>query len=220
MSNSKTTKTRKNLRAALLRKLFDYFGLYRFQRLRKWYWEFMVEEIDQRYGGLEGDHETLKSVFAIVSPQRLLDIGCGSGRLFPLYQQSGIQELVGQDIAQPAIDLAQSRYIAPKIQFFCQPIEELNFPKSFFDLIICNRVLQHIPPESFDAVIRKLADLGQYIYINETSEQDFDPRIRSWLYKHDYVGLFQQYGFQVRQEGTMSSGNERYQKWILLMCSQ
>lgn len=85
------------------------FSAYKFSLLRKMFWNISAKRVDNRWGRLKGDYDALESIIISITPNRILDIGCGSGRLFPLYQALGIKEVVGQDIAQSALDLARTR---------------------------------------------------------------------------------------------------------------
>ena len=58
--------------------------------------------------------------------KRLIDIGCGYGRLFPLYTELNIPEVVGIDISPHAISLAREKYPAYRLEVM--KAEDLHFP--------------------------------------------------------------------------------------------
>jgi SAM-dependent methyltransferase len=76
---------------------------------------------------------------------RVLDFGCGVGRMYPLLQPvSG--KVVGIDFVQEAIDLAQATY--PGSTWLCRDLVSENlskdFPDGHFDMIFACAVLQHV----------------------------------------------------------------------------
>jgi glycosyltransferase involved in cell wall biosynthesis len=187
---------------------------YRLRFVRKLYWDLAAYDIDRRYGGLKHDYETLELLIAKMTPRRILDVGCGSGRLFPLYQSMGIKEIYGQDISRAALNLAKDRFNDPAIQLLHTPITDLNFPDSYFDLAISNRVLELIPPDAIRQAIHKIGQLSRFVYLNEMSASDIisiDPKV----FTHNYDELFFEQGFYVKEEGFITSEANTCQKWTL-----
>jgi 2-polyprenyl-3-methyl-5-hydroxy-6-metoxy-1,4-benzoquinol methylase len=75
--------------------------------------------------------------------RRLLDFGCGSGRLFPLYLENGIYETVGLDVSAKTLAMCRERYPSDSVRSV-DGLSPADDSLSAFDLIVCNRVLQHI----------------------------------------------------------------------------
>jgi len=63
---------------------------------------------------------------------RVLDIGCGAGRVAIYLQEMG-HEVVGIDISRGAIEASHMRGFG---QAYCMSAEELDFPKGTFDTVI------------------------------------------------------------------------------------
>ena len=171
-------------------------------RSRKMYWNHRSSDIDEKGGTEKDDYALLSKIILSLKPRRILDIGCGSGRLFPLYKDLKIKEVVGQDVSSKALKIAKDRYRFSNIKTTNQHILNLNFPMHYFDLIISNRVLQHIPHDEIEVVIKKLTELGDYVYINEMSDSDYTGE-SFYLFKHDYIELFNKYDFKVIQKGLL-----------------
>jgi 2-polyprenyl-3-methyl-5-hydroxy-6-metoxy-1,4-benzoquinol methylase len=75
----------------------------------------------------------------------ILDIGCGDGFLLKSLKKYFQFQLVGMDVSQKAIELAQKR-VGDNIQYFLGNIESKEeLPARKFDLIICSEVLEHLP---------------------------------------------------------------------------
>lgn len=84
---------------------------------------------------------------------RVLDIGCGSGNItLPLGTVAGSQVL-GIDIHQPTLDLAQARNNMPNVAFEYLTLEDCDL--SGYDVLIMTEVLEHIG--SYPAVLAYLA---------------------------------------------------------------
>ena len=63
----------------------------------------------------------------------------------------------------------------------------------YFDLIICTRVLQHIPPAQIGTIIQELIHLGRAVYINESMELE---KASDYCFVHDYDRIFGQAGYE------------------------
>ena len=176
---------------------------------RRQYWEGRAVDIDEKWGQGEGDYPVLAEVIASVRPKSILDVGCGSGRLFPLYDQLHIPEVVGQDISEEALRIAAARHPFANISSTSLDIFSLDYSVGHFDLIISNRVLQHVQPEAIWRVLAKLASLGKSLYLNELTDSD-GLEETYYMFRHDYRALLERHGFAV-----VSSGSIGKQVWSL-----
>jgi len=158
-----------------------------------------------------GSWDVIAAVIKRANAHRILEVGCGGGRLFPLYRQLGIDEIVGQDISSQAIRMAAERSCDANVHLTQCPIPQLNYAARCFDLAVSNRTLQHIPPEQIEEVIAALCRLCKGMYINELSGSDDAPPTPV-MYIHDYKRMFADHGFEVTRSGTMSK-----QTWIVFM---
>lgn len=193
--------------------LFRWLVGYKISLLRKAFWNLNAKNIDNKWGKSRADYNVLKTIITSINPKRILDVGCGSGRLFRLYHSLGIREIVGQDISQSALYLArkQKSYNCQNILLLNTPITKLNFPNSYFDLIICNRVLQHIPPNSIKSVIKAICMMASFVYINEISlDTDEVSPVTPYIFKHKYISFFSNCDLMVKDRGFIGK-----QSWIL-----
>jgi len=166
----------------------------------KIYWNRRADDIDEKWGGERDDYELLREIITSLKPNRLFDFGCGSGRLFPLYHDVEIPEVIAQDISNKALRIAKNRYAFSNIKITNDDILALNFDKNYFDIIISNRVLQHISHDKIDDVIRKLTELSEVIYINEFSDSDYS-HDSFYIFKHSFLELFDKYDCKVFKKG-------------------
>lgn len=177
--------------------------------LRNKFWDKKAADRDFRWGRHTDDYSVISSIITQLNPQKILDIGCGSGRLFPLYHSLDIKKAIGQDISKSSLQIASQRYQYSNIKTVHSSIIDLNFPKLYFDLIISHRVLQHISPNQIKKIIEKLTKLGHYVYINELTNSD-DLKETFYMFKHDYSMLFKQNNYTIVKKGKLGK-----QTWLL-----
>lgn len=78
--------------------------------------------------------------------ERVLDLGCGNGRLYELFKDK-IVGYCGIDISEKLIDIAKSRY--PGVRFRVGDALNLPFPDNLFDNVFGVAVFHHIPSKEF-----------------------------------------------------------------------
>ncbi|UWZ84240.1 class I SAM-dependent methyltransferase [Occallatibacter riparius] len=97
--------------------------------------------------------ETIRKTHSDFQPKRVMDYGCGVGRLLrPLSQ---IADTVGVDISESMLNEAQKN--CPEATLI-HP-ERLNSLAQNFDLIHSHLVFQHIPVRTGEGVLRQLVGL-------------------------------------------------------------
>jgi len=78
--------------------------------------------------------------------QKILDVGCGNGRLFSILKDKNIDYL-GTDNCKELVDIASEKYKdCDRGRFEVEDLLEMNFDKEF-DVVFIIAVLQHIPSE-------------------------------------------------------------------------
>jgi ubiquinone/menaquinone biosynthesis C-methylase UbiE len=91
--------------------------------------------------------EKLVPKFNIVSGQKVLDVGTGTGILIPsLVQAVGPSGLiVAVDFAEKMVEICRRKYSGlPNVKVELQDVEELDFPPDCFDAITCFGLFPHI----------------------------------------------------------------------------
>ena len=98
----------------------------------------------------------------------VLDVGCGSGRLFSLLENKNIKYL-GLDNCAPLIAIAREQYKTDNAEFMVGDILKLNLIKPInFNYIFCVAVLHHLPGknlrlQALKQLKNKLNDNGKII---------------------------------------------------------
>ncbi len=164
------------------------------------YWDFNADGIHARWGRGRKDFLVLSEVLKRYRPQRLLDVGCGSGRLFELYRALGMTDITGTDISARALQLARLAWPDAVLQQV--RVEELEYSARHFDLGVCNRVLQHVSPSGIALAVQKVAQACHRVYVNELTQSD-DADETSFMRRYDYTALFAQCGLVCLESGSI-----------------
>lgn len=80
----------------------------------------------------------------LTEDEKVLDLGCGNGRWFKLFQKKKI-DYIGVDFSERLIKIAKRNY--PQTKFQTADILKLPFSNNYFDKIYSIAVLHHIPSE-------------------------------------------------------------------------
>lgn len=142
--------------------------------MKQEYAQYLIKKTQDDYDAIAGDFDRTRSYcwggleeFASHAQKgdRVLDFGCGNGRLFTLFRERDIF-YVGADQSGGLIDRAREKYAAEekdgKVQFVHLSGGVLPFPDASFDCIFTIAALHHIPsvPErervlrEFDRVLK------------------------------------------------------------------
>ncbi len=186
-------------------------NLFRVKWIRKYFWELRAHDIDKKWGNANLDFDTVKQVVLQTNAKKILDFGCGSGRLFPLYEQLKIEEVVGQDISSNAINLIREKFPNGKQILLSGDVTKLDFTEKYFDLVISNRALSAVHKMDVSRVIDKLCFIGKHVYINEFSDNEKDSSESSYWFKHDYPQLFMANDYRLVKEGFIKETGQFWQ---------
>ena len=91
---------------------------------------------------------------------KILDVGCANGAFLTSMKQFGNYDLYGLDIKNTGINFKDL-----SINFNEGHIEELDYPEQFFDAIVLDNVMEHVPdPELFMKKVISILKPGGYIF--------------------------------------------------------
>ena len=121
---------------------------------------------DSSHPGLRDDMDLLRRISELAPGKRGLDAGCGpGGRNVHLLNTWGLN-VDGIDAVEENIDLSKELHteISDKLQVVDIGVE-LPFDDAAFDFVMCNGVIQHLPPETTENItvpefVRVLASGG------------------------------------------------------------
>jgi demethylmenaquinone methyltransferase/2-methoxy-6-polyprenyl-1,4-benzoquinol methylase/phosphoethanolamine N-methyltransferase len=116
-------------------------------------------------------HQSVLEVAAIASGERVLDVGCGPGRLTTAAARAAgpTGETLGIDASTEMVDLAvkKARRAGSPATFRVAAIEALPYPDSHFDVVLANLMLHHLPEDlqrrGLAEVLRVLKPNGRFV---------------------------------------------------------
>ncbi|MFH1462709.1 MAG: methyltransferase domain-containing protein [bacterium] len=123
------------------------------------YAKYLLEKTRQNYNLIAKDFSrTRQTVWQelnflsdyIKEGEKVLDLGCGNGRLAEMFHEKRI-EYYGVDNSEELIKIANTKHKIPNTKYKFQAADALNlpFPDNFFDKVLSIAVLHHIPSEEF-----------------------------------------------------------------------
>jgi len=124
--------------------------------------------------------DKLLEVLDLTPANRVLDLGCGVGRITEYISDRTGAKIMGVDFAEGVIDRANKRTAMKRdrVSFCVCDINDLNFPSNSFDTIIALDTLYFVDDldETLGAMKRIIGDAGQMgIFYSQIIKPD-DPR--------------------------------------------
>lgn len=127
--------------------------------MKQEYAQYLIEKTREDYDAIAGEFDRTRAYcwegldqFARYAGEgdRVLDFGCGNGRLFTLFWEKNIT-YVGADQSKQLVDRAREKYTAQveagKAEFMHVTGARLPFPDGSFDCIFGIAMLHHIPSQ-------------------------------------------------------------------------
>lgn len=155
----------------------------------------------------------------LVSGERVLEIGCGTGELALLAEslvgRSG--RVVGIDAASEMIEVARLKASRKNVavEFFIQPVEDMAFADGSFDVVFSSLMMHHLPDtlkeQALSEVRRVLRPGGRLVIIDIRRPTTAAGRLMNSLFLHgalkvgvqDLVSKLEQTGFIIEDSGSM-----------------
>lgn len=115
-----------------------------------WFFKKKSEEAREYFGYVD---IVLNLLGENLSNQKILDVGCGDGRISFEISQRGA-EVCGVDYSKKAISFA--KILSPNVNFEICDIKKMPYQSNFFDKAVLVETLEHIPPSEIPLVLREL----------------------------------------------------------------
>lgn len=110
---------------------------------------------------LDSPRNIVPSVMELLAPKSVTDVGCGLGAWLKVFEEHGVQTVLGLD--GDYVD--QSKMLLRKDQFLACDLENPDtYPnKPKFDLAVCLEVAEHLAPKSAESFVKLLTSLSDAV---------------------------------------------------------
>jgi len=119
-------------------------------------------------GGLQsaGEWHELQKLLPNIKDKSVLDLGCGYGWHCRYAIEQGAKSVIGIDLSEKMLKEAKARTNDKRIVYMRKAIEDINFDKESFDLIISSLAFHYI--KSFELICLKLFEIlkhkGEFVF--------------------------------------------------------
>ncbi|MGM0829072.1 MAG: class I SAM-dependent methyltransferase [Bacillota bacterium] len=126
------------------------------------------KNMERSVKGLEsaGEWHVLKELLPELQNKSVLDLGCGFGWHCRYAREQQARSVIGVDISEKMLQQAREMTNDSFISYFKMPIEDIDFSKSQFDVVISSLAFHYI--ESFETICKKIYDClkpgGSFIF--------------------------------------------------------
>lgn len=154
-------------------------GVWAFLSNPRIYWA-----LQRSLGGVRAHRLVLSEHVKPQTGERLLDLGCGPGRTFPLLPEVSY---VGVDLSSDYIEAARRRF-GDRAEFHCVDVSDASLVPHSFDVAVAFGLTHHLEDdeseELFRAAARALTDEGRMVTVDPTLKDDQNP-VAHWLISRD-----------------------------------
>ncbi len=137
--------------------------------------------------------EVVPVIIDLLNPKSVIDVGCGTGTWLKIFQDLGIQEVLGID--GEYVDLSLLKIEKHLFQAFDLE-KELNLNKKF-DLAISLEVAEHLKFESSDIFVKTLCDLSETIIFSAAITNQGGQNHINEQNPEFWIKKFQENGFEL-----------------------
>lgn len=103
----------------------------------------------------EFDLKMLMRALRSLQGKKVLDLGCGNGRLAGLLKKRDADDVTGVDISEEMLRLAEKTGIYTST-LRADATQELSLPWNTFDVVLCSMLLVHIPQKDLPTVCAEM----------------------------------------------------------------
>ncbi|MCQ4636955.1 class I SAM-dependent methyltransferase [Anaerovorax odorimutans] len=145
-------------------------------------------EMDRSQKGLMGAGEwpALRKVLPDFTGKRVLDLGCGYGWHCLYAVQNGAESVLGTDISEKMLSVAEEKNGHEKIEYRLCAMEDLDFPDETFDIVISSLAFHYVKDfEPLAANISRWMKPGGYFVFSAEHPVFTAYGTQDWYYDAD-----------------------------------
>ena len=123
----------------------------------------------------------IKRLFKLISPQRILNVGCGSGfHDLLMAEYDFVSEVVGIDYSKKSVEVANREFPHKNIRREVSDI--VDFDNQLFDLVVSFQVIEHLTdPEAFLLECKKRCVDGGWVAAFTPNRKRLTNRLRAMI---------------------------------------
>jgi SAM-dependent methyltransferase len=115
------------------------------------------------------EHASFMALLPDVTGQRVIDLGCGTGRLAHHLAMSGAAEVIGVDLSERMLALARAECSHPRLTYRRESIETVALPPERFELVVSSMAFHYVA--DYQRLCRRIASTlvqgGQLVFSTE-----------------------------------------------------
>lgn len=114
-------------------------------------------EMERSKKGLQGAGEwsELQKILPDFHGKKVLDLGCGFGWHCKYAADNGAEYVLGADISHKMLETAESKNSDKKIKYLCAPMEDLDFARDSFDVVLSSLAFHYV--KNFEPLIKNIS---------------------------------------------------------------
>lgn len=116
------------------------------------------KQMNRSVNGLKGAGEwhELQKMLPDFTDKRVLDLGCGFGWHCKYAIENGAKSAIGIDLSENMLKEAKRINRSEAIEYIKMPIENIDYPKDFFDVVISSLAFHYI--KSFEDICNRVSN--------------------------------------------------------------
>lgn len=125
-------------------------------------------EMERSKKGLRGAGEwaELQKILPDFNRKRVLDLGCGYGWHCKYAVDSGASYVLGIDISEKMLKVAEQKNNDKHIDYQCIAMEDLNFPVETFDIVLSSLAFHYV--KDFEGLVKNISTYikqgGEFVF--------------------------------------------------------
>ena len=153
------------------RNMFDKKDVIRF-------FDALAPEWDEETGRENGEIiRTLLDNAFVSNREDILDVGCGTGRLFPYYLKRNVSSITGIDISSGVIEIAKKKHSHEKIALICDDAAEHSFDRCFDRIVVFDAFPHFVDPKkTIENLSKYLKEDGLLTIAHDASREEINRR--------------------------------------------